>query len=124
MDLIIDDGAHKPGANEKTLLAFWPYLRQGGYFIIEDVVTGGDANGQFVGNPAAWSVPGAARLTHKLGWLRPETLAIFRTSDVFLADTSVGHRDLRALQQSVPGKWFRDAVDHNTHAIVIRRRGE
>ena len=122
MDLIIDDGAHKPVANEKTLLAFWPYLKPGGFYIIEDVVTGADANGQFVGEPAKWSAPGRARLTHEQGWLKPSTLALLRSSDVFLADTTVGHRDWDALKRSIPGKWFRDRVDHNTHAVIIRKR--
>ena len=122
MDLIIDDGEHKPVANELTLLAFWPYLKPGGFFIIEDVVSGGDAKGQFMGDPASWSAPGRARLTHEQQWLKPETIALLRRADSFLADTTVGHRDWEGLKRSIPGKWCRNRVDHNTHAMVIRKR--
>lgn len=122
MDIIIDDGAHKPATNEKSLLAFWQYLRVGGLFIVEDIVTGGDANGQFLGNPANWSASGSSRFTHEPWCLRPETLSILQRSDLFLADTTVGHRDLKALGRSVPAKWWRDSVDHNTHVLVIRKR--
>jgi hypothetical protein len=122
MDLIIDDGEHKPVANELTLLAFWPYLKPGGFFIIEDVVSGGDAKGQFMGDQASWSAPGRARLTHEQQWLKPETIALLRRADIFLADTTVGHRDWEGLKRSIPSKWCRNRVDHNTHAMVIRKR--
>ena len=115
------DGAHKPDCNEKTLLAFWPYLRPGGLYFIEDVVTGGDKAGQFH-EGAAMSRPGRSRLLHDHSWLQPATRAIFTENDVLLADTTVGHRSFQALQRAVPPKWFSDRVDHNTHIIVIRKR--
>lgn len=36
-DLIIDDGAHFPEANKKTLENFIPHLKVGGTYVIEDV---------------------------------------------------------------------------------------
>ena len=90
--------------------------------IIEDVVSGGDAKGQFMGDPASWSAPGRARLTHEQQWLKPETIALLRRADIFLADTTVGHRDWEGLKRSIPSKWCRNRVDHNTHAMVIRKR--
>lgn len=36
-DIIIDDAAHYPEANRKTLLNFMPYLNEGGTYVIEDV---------------------------------------------------------------------------------------
>ena len=122
MDIIIDDGAHKPECNEKTLLAFWPYLRLGGLYVIEDVVTGGDARGQFVeALGTTWSQPGRSRLLHDTERLQPDTRAIFTQNNIFLADTTVGHRNFAALARSVPSKWFRNRVDHNTHLIVIQK---
>lgn len=90
--------------------------------MIEDVVTGGDINGQFVGEQSSWSPAGRARLTHEPGWLQAATLRILNQSDVFLADTTVGHRDLMGLHRSVPSKWFHNQVDHNTHVVVIRKK--
>jgi hypothetical protein len=49
MDIIIDDGDHFPPAMEKTLLTMWPYLRVGGFYIVEDVATGANRNGQRYG---------------------------------------------------------------------------
>ena len=85
-------------------------------------LTGGDAKGQFMGDPASWSAPGRARLTHEQQWLKPETIALLRRADIFLADTTVGHRDWEGLKRSIPSKWCRNRVDHNTHAMVIRKR--
>lgn len=36
-DIIIDDGAHWPEANRLTLNNFFPYLKSGGTYVIEDV---------------------------------------------------------------------------------------
>jgi hypothetical protein len=49
MDLIIDDGDHKPRSNEATLLLLWPYVREGGYYVTEDVATGANADGRYDG---------------------------------------------------------------------------
>ena len=37
-DLIIDDGWHHPESQIKSLIAFLPYLNQGGLYIVEDIV--------------------------------------------------------------------------------------
>ena len=39
MDVIIDDGEHSPHANMRTLECAWPLL-EGGYYFIEDILTG------------------------------------------------------------------------------------
>lgn len=36
-DYIIDDGAHQPEPQIKTFDNFWPYLKEGGTYFIEDV---------------------------------------------------------------------------------------
>jgi hypothetical protein len=35
-DLVIDDGSHIPAAQRATLRRFWPLLREGGRYVIED----------------------------------------------------------------------------------------
>jgi len=37
MDLIIDDGPHDRNSQETVLRNFWPYLKPGGMYIMEDV---------------------------------------------------------------------------------------
>ena len=37
-DLIVDDGWHHPESQIKSLIAFLPYLNQGGLYIVEDIV--------------------------------------------------------------------------------------
>lgn len=36
-DVIIDDGLHSAEAQQKTLLHFWPLLKSGGCYVIEDI---------------------------------------------------------------------------------------
>ena len=37
-DVIVDDGDHSWGSQQRTLLALWPRLRVGGLYFIEDVL--------------------------------------------------------------------------------------
>jgi hypothetical protein len=39
-DIIIDDGCHNDAAQKKTLANFFPYLKDGGIYIIEDIYPG------------------------------------------------------------------------------------
>jgi hypothetical protein len=39
-DVIIDDGWHWDEAQKKTLTNFFPYLKDGGYYVIEDIYPG------------------------------------------------------------------------------------
>jgi hypothetical protein len=39
-DIIIDDGYHLDDAQRKTLLNFFPYLKEGGIYVIEDIYPG------------------------------------------------------------------------------------
>jgi hypothetical protein len=36
-DIIIDDGWHDPVAQQRTLLNFWPFVKKGGVYNIEDI---------------------------------------------------------------------------------------
>jgi len=36
-DIVIDDGCHYDSAQLDTVKNFWPYLKRGGYYIVEDI---------------------------------------------------------------------------------------
>lgn len=38
-DLVIDDGGHYPDDQLASLIALWPRLKRGGYYVIEDTAT-------------------------------------------------------------------------------------
>ena len=40
LDIVIDDGSHKYLDQDETLHTLWPRLREGGFYIVEDVVVG------------------------------------------------------------------------------------
>jgi hypothetical protein len=75
MDIIIDDGDHYPPVMEKTLHRWWPYLRPGGYYCIEDVATGANSKGQrYGGRKGAFFFPdGSAPLVHNETYVSEET---------------------------------------------------
>jgi 8-demethyl-8-alpha-L-rhamnosyltetracenomycin-C 2'-O-methyltransferase len=39
IDIIIDDGSHKLAHQRTTFKTLWPYVRKGGIYIIEDIIT-------------------------------------------------------------------------------------
>ena len=62
MDVIIDDGPHSSGPNERILVSMWPYLKPGGYYCVEDVQTGIDDMAATQSTASGVGVPG------KPGW--------------------------------------------------------
>ena len=62
MDVIIDDGPHSSGPNERILVNMWPYLKLGGYYCVEDIQTGIDDMAATQSTASGAGVPG------KPGW--------------------------------------------------------
>jgi len=123
MDIIIDDGDHFPPVMEKTLHRWWPYLRPGGYYCIEDVATGANSKGQrYGGRPGAFFFPdGSAPLVHNETYVTAETTRLFHANDLFFVDTHVGHRAHDAVRRAL-GLWMKDRVNHISHVLVIHKR--
>ncbi|KAL1515873.1 hypothetical protein AB1Y20_002488 [Prymnesium parvum] len=121
MDIIIDDGDHFPPVMEKTLHLWWPYLRVGGFYCIEDIATGANSKGQRYGGKGPFYPSGWAPLVHNDTWSRPETKELFAKHDSFFVDTMVGHRTFEAVRKAL-GLWMKDRVDHGSHILVIRKR--
>merc|ERR1712070_832534 len=146
MDVIVDDGDHRYKSQEKTLLTMWPLLKEGGFYFIEDIATGlggGERYPVIKQEGKGWitqfqSRDGTTPLVHDEGSWAEEYKAILASNDVFFADTMLGHADIKQtwkLQANhrtfeeeaarrgsvyrVPG----DRVNHNSHMLVIRKRG-
>jgi hypothetical protein len=134
MDLIIDDGDHYPPANDRTLLNFWPFLRPGGLYIVEDVATGARFHTGRYGCRAAmrgdadwkarcgFAAEGSAQLAHNVSSISPALREILEQNDAFFADTLVGHRAFDAFRKGMGVTWMRDRVNHNSHVLVVRKR--
>lgn len=124
MDIVVDDGHHAPQMNENTLQLLWPLVRPGGFYLIEDVVTGGQQI-----SPGESFHPRAKKHDYdpdgfsEIGYQpSPKTARIFQENDVFFADTSIGHRAPGPYEKVVGPRWHRDMVNHNSHVIVIKKR--
>lgn len=99
-------------------------MKPGGYYICEDVVTGGNAHGHFMNRaflPLQRS--GYSWLAHNESrvWPMSEVRTILSQHDVFLADAQVGARDFERSRAIMEG-WWLDRVNHNAHLLVIRKR--
>ena len=121
-DIIIDDGLHEPTTNQRTLEAFWPYLRPGGYYVIEDIATGADPSGQSYVRGKPRSPSGTSALAHSPNSWSETTRAILEGNDVLFLDTLVGHRDFDALRKKMGTSWMESRVNHNSHMLVILKR--
>ena len=94
--------------------------RAGGYYIIEDVATGANLKNQ-MRYWGARDAPGYSQLAHNQSSWDAGVRRILYEHDSFLADTLVGHRALAAFQRQAR-TYTHDAVSHNSHALVIRKR--
>ena len=121
MDIIIDDGDHYPPVMEKTLHRWWPFVKPGGYYCVEDVATGANAKGQRYGGRGPFFPPGSAPMVHNETYVMPLTHQIFHENDVFFVDTHVGHRAHDQVRRAL-GLWMKDRVNHLSHILVLRKR--
>ena len=74
----------------------WPYLCVGGYYVVEDVATGANRNGQRYGARSKRALPfyppGYSPLVHNASFVSEATTRLFHEHDVFFVDTLIGHR--------------------------------
>lgn len=138
LDLIIEDGEHKPRAVERSLIALWPLLKPGGVYCAEDLSTGAWPNSgqyhsihrQYSANP---ETRGFHPLIHNATWRRAESHAIFEAHDSFFANTAVGHRDYAQFYLMMRGRFGGhvarappagrdDLINHISHVMVLRKR--
>lgn len=112
MDIFVDDAAHDTASMESALRVWWPLVKPGGYYIMEDIEWQRGVYG-VLGEP-----------------LRPFTQRVFAESAAFFADTTLGHRNWSAYQnrscpprERVRGKYCyaRNHVLHNCHVAVLRK---
>lgn len=132
MDILIDDGDHRPEGMAKTLVALWPLVKPGGFYVMEDVPTGEySVSGVYVGysggakstrgGRAPSGGSGFAWVAHNAsGWSRAMR-QIYEQNDVFFADTLVGTRNFESVRAGA-STTVRDRVQHDSHLLVIRRR--
>ena len=133
MDVIIDDGLHEPAANIQTCLIYWPLLRPGGFYFIEDIAVGANSEGHYskLKNATRQRLdpddpPGFAKIAHAASIWPPEFVNIFHANDAFFADTMVAIRDydgfVKRMNTQTRRRWIKDRVNHNSHMLVLRKR--
>lgn len=109
VDVLVDGSDHTFAVMESNLHALWAYVRPGGYYVIENV---------------GWELGGDRRVypaLHTPEALHPHTQRIFKKSEVFFADASLGHplpEPWRRRNNSVRGT---SQYSHNSHVIVLRK---
>ena len=121
MDLIVEDASHGYYDSLHIIENFWPLVKPGGFYVIEDVNTGGDNRGKYSGPKEERDPPGFASIAHNAtGALR----RIYSHNDVFIADTLIGVDMTHSgfVRDQHRRHWLEDAVNHNWHMIVIRKR--
>ena len=118
VDVIIDDAWHERRQNEDALVKFWPFVRPGGFYVIEDVGPPSGNMPPLRGEPTAWN---ERHLTD------PVARRIVYENTAFIADTSFGHRNwsfyanTTAMGAAIPFH-AHGRYEHTSHVIVLRKR--
>lgn len=116
MDIIIDDARHELKSQVTLLTLMWPFVRPGGYYIIEDV---GPPSGEIrknINEPSAWN----EQHIHD-----PEAARIVRDNTAYVVDSTFGHRNWTTYSNTLVWNmsFIANGRDrHNTHIIVLRKR--
>ena len=119
MDVVIDDAWHYPNPAQRLLEIWWPLVKPGGYYIIEDM---------------SWDNNVDQRLSLLETPLFPSTRAILEENAAFFIDSLFGHRNFSHFQNQTGdssveyhGKrpaqcCTRNRRLHNSHVVVIQKR--
>ena len=106
MDVIIEDGPHTIDSQERFLQVMFPFVKPGGYYIIEDI-------GYNQGGVKKFKTP-------KL--LMDETRSILQANDCIFVDTTIGHRGWEQWVKRWGQMWVKNHIEHNSYLLVIRKR--
>eukprot|EP00569_Conticribra_weissflogii_P005519 CAMPEP_0171342856 /NCGR_PEP_ID=MMETSP0878-20121228/15554_1 /TAXON_ID=67004 /ORGANISM="Thalassiosira weissflogii, Strain CCMP1336" /LENGTH=266 /DNA_ID=CAMNT_0011845643 /DNA_START=40 /DNA_END=837 /DNA_ORIENTATION=+ len=90
MDIIIEDGPHSLQSQQEFLLKLFPFVKPGGYYIMEDV-------GYVQGGVTAFHEDPSK--------LRNDTRDILEHHDTIFVDTAAGHRAWETWAKLVGGLW-------------------
>ena len=119
MDLIIDDAWHYPNPAQKLLEIWWPLVRPGGYYIIEDL---------------SWDNNQDQRLSLLESPLTAGTRDIIENNAAFYIDSLFGHRNFSDFKNTTDDSsevygtrrpaqcCTRSRRLHNSHVVVIQKR--
>lgn len=110
MDVVFESAGKGLIGQEEILPLMWPLVREGGYYVIEDV--------SFDRRADQRSYP----LLHHPSDLPVEVRQILSKNDAFFADTTLGHRAFEEFISKQPKDL--DRFSHSAHVIVIRKRTE
>jgi len=108
MDIIIEDGPHEVNTQMKFLVKMFPFLKPGGYYIIEDIGSGQRGPEYFHEKPEEL--------------LTPESREILESNDAMWVDTALGHRAWPEWVRRVGVMWAANHTYHNSYTIVIKKR--
>ena len=122
MDIVIDDAWHYPNPAQKLLEIWWPLVKPGGYYIIEDM---------------SWDSNAKQQLSLLETPLFESTKRILAENSAFFVDSLFGHRNFSDFQNTTgdssdeefakkrPAQCCtRNRRLHNSHMVVIQRRDE
>lgn len=109
MDVVIDDAQHDQQSIETALAIWWPTVRPGGYYVVEDLQWSGQKR-----EPLLLDLLETAA--------RPETREILEGHHAFYIDTAIGHRNWSHWAQMTGRQFVRSRHLHNSHLLVVQRR--
>ena len=131
MDIVIDDALHGQEAIETALAAWWPLVKPGGFYVIEDVEWERPSSKPFLA--WLWHMVNGGPISLLETPLSPATEKILHENHAFFVDSLFGHRNFTALRRSQAGdgspnlpwsgaRWTIDRTHHNSHLAVIQKR--
>ena len=100
MDIVMDDALHDQGPNERLLQKFWPLVKPGGYYIIEDIEWERPSNRPLLSWLWHYLSPSRGRVKILETSLEPATQRILAENTAFFVDTAFGHRNFSALKRT------------------------
>ena len=109
IDVLIEDGNHRPWQQHDFLVKLFPLLKPGGIYVSEDIEMFSEGGKPPRGR--GW----------QLDQVPSNVREILHTNDAIFVDTHIGHRDWKEWMKR-SGKYAQNHTFHNSYLLVIRKR--
>ena len=110
VDIIIEDANHRPRLQQELLTNLWPFVKPGGYYVIESIAMSPSKEGE--------AAPGDQWRDMQNHLIKP----ILMENDAVLVDTHIGHRAWPQWLKKNADSIAKDHIHHDSYALVIHKR--
>jgi hypothetical protein len=118
-DIIIDDGAHMPDAIQLSLGVLFPFLKSGGLYIVEDLITASDRQGRI--SQVNANIEGVLNIPHSIDYELRESLPSLASESSWKSNVLDDHEKEYLCENISNFRFFNDTIATNNLCVIGKK---